>query len=855
MKGEWRTRDNPPQKISSGLVNALMLLVLLLAAWLRFWQLKAIPPGLWFDEAYLALDAARMWQTGDWPLFFVGNQGYEPLFNYLLALSFTVWGQTIYAIRLVPAFVGVLSVAMLYRWALALFKPQPQAKWLALVSAAGLAVSFWFLTMNRVGYRANLLLLFVTATTYFFWRGWQTGHWRYYLLAGVVLGLAQYTYFSARLLPLVFVLFLALQTLLNWRNRQDKTVFRRPAVYGLRPSVPGLRSSWLGLLLVGGVSFVVALPLLIFAFNHPQIFWERTRDVALKADSGAVWAKLGGQLLEALRVFVDGQDPNWRHHLLGQPVFDALSTVGFFLGLLVALRQLRQPAYQFLLCLMGVMWLPALLSEPVFHTLRLSGILPAYYALMALGLIQALLWLSQRLPARLTLRPDTAGLAALLLVLLVSGGLTVYNYFYRWARLDEVYAAFDGPVVELMGQLTATPEVNVLLPYYLYTQASMRYLLQPQFQEEVLLPAGAAAALSQAPGPTLVIPEYPPDDRLPPAYVWLVRGETGPGVAYVSAVRRDKPAKMLAQAEIDSLKGSRDNIIARRYAVNPAETLALFPAQLPAKKAAIVWADNLRLAGYEFTPPVIKPGESGALVLAWDILGYTNLAEKMFIQWLDSRGRPVGQQEIEPISRKMYRWRDDHLILEQHPLNFKADLPPGLYFARLGFFNPQTGQRLPASGPAGQPMGDEFIVGPLYLNPTGQPPQPQQPVKARLGDNFELLGYTVSPGPNNPTQVELFWQSLSPTDQNYTVFVQLLDPNNQVIAQADAQPLANIYPTSRWQPGDIISEQFTLPIAPSALSNRTRLVTGMYDLTTGARLPVYNQQNQLQSDGLIELTD
>jgi 4-amino-4-deoxy-L-arabinose transferase-like glycosyltransferase len=848
MKGEWWARHNPPQKISARLANVLMILVLLIAAWLRFWQLNAIPPGLWFDEAYLALDAARMLQTGDWPVFFVGNQGYEPLFNYLLALSFTVWGQTIYAIRLVPAFVGVLSVAMMYRWALALFKPQHQAQWLALVSAAGLAVSFWFLTMNRIGYRANLLLIFVAATTYFFWRGWQTDQWRYYLLTGVVLGLAQYTYFSARLLPLVFILFLVLQTLLYWRNRQVKNILQWP-----RP--PNLRSNWLGLLIVGGVSFLVALPLLIFAFNHPQIFWERTKDVALKADGVAVWAKLGGQLLEALRVFTDGQDPNWRHHLLGQPVFDVLNTIGFFLGLLVALRYLRQPVYQFLYCLLLMMWLPALLSEPVFHTLRLSGMLPAYYALMALGLIHSLLWLSQCIPTRWLLRSSTAGLVALLLVLLVSGGLTVFNYFYRWARLDEVYAAFDGPVVELMNQLTAAPEVNVLIPYYLYTQASMRYLLQPQFQEEVLLPVAAVTQLSQSPHPTLVIPEYPPDDRLPPAYVWLIRDKTGPGVAYVSAVRRDKPARVLAQAEVDSLKGSRNNNIAHRYAVNPAETLDLFLAQLPTRKAAIAWADNLRLVGYELTPPVIKPGESGMLVLAWDILGYTNLSEKMFIQWLDSRGRPVGQQEIEPISRKMYRWRDDGLILEQHPFNFKADLSPGLYFARLGFFNPQTGQRLLASSTDGQPVGDEFIVGPLYLSDTGQLPGPQQPIRARLGDHFELLGYTLSAGPDTATQVELFWQSLSPTDRNFTVFVQLLDPNNRIIAQADAQPLANIYPTSRWQPGDITSEQFTLPVAPSALANGATLVTGMYDLTTGARLPVYDQQGQLLHDGLVQLKD
>ena len=828
----------------------IALALILLAAWLRIWQLNTIPPGLWFDEAYLTMDAVRMLETKTWPIFFFGNQGYEPMFNYLLALSLIVFGEKIYAIRLAPALVGTLSVAVMYRWVATLLKNKSGSAWLALISMAGLATSFWYLAMNRTGYRANLLLLCVIGVSYFFWRGWQTGQLRYYLLAGAGLGLAQYTYFSARLLPLVFLLFTLTQTLLLWQDRRKQ-----------------LKNDWLGLVAMGGVSLLFATPLLLFALNHPEIFWERTLDVALKVDGPVDWSPLGAHLLDALRVFVDGQDPNWRHNLLGRPGFDGFNTVGFWLGLLLALRHYRQPINLFLLSLLLVMWLPALLSEPAFHTLRLSGVLPAYYVLMAMGLVNALNWIAHRITGSASplassfptssLLQSVIGLTTLVALLLLSGGLTFYDYFYRWAKLEEVYYAYDGPVVDLARELTAPTQTNLIIPFYLYTQASLRFLLHAHFQEEVLLPAGVAAKLSQQAKTIILIPAYPPDDKLPPAWVWLVKNGTEPGIAYVSEVRRDAILASLESQPVGLLKGSRSNLIARQYELETQAALALFPQQLPAKKVAVAWDDNLLLSGYEFTPPAVKAGETSTLLLAWNILGYTGLKEKMFIQLLDSGGHPVGQQEIEPISRKMYRWRDDGLILEQHPLQFGSDLNAGLYFARLGFFNPDTGQRLPTYSPNGQPLGDELIVGPLYVSADGiNPANPQHAVQATLGHEFELLGYSAYPAETeNSTTVELFWKTAAPVEVNYTVFVQMLDAQNQIIAQADAQPLPNVYPTSRWQPGDIITARFALPVSSSGLSGPYKLVTGMYDLATGLRLSTYNQKGELLPDGLIELVD
>jgi len=225
----------------------------------------------------------------------------------------------------------------------------------------------------------------------------------------------------------------------------------------------------------------------------------------------------------------------------------------------------------------------------------------------------------------------------------------------------------------------------------------------------------------------------------------------------------------------------------------------------------------------------------------------------MFLQLLDSEGNPVGQQEVDPISRKMYRWRDDGLILEQHPLKFRAELPTGLYFVRLGFFDPKTGNRLPAYNLDHQPLGDEFIVGPLYIHSSGNDPiTPQYSLQAMFGDNFELLGYSIYPVAEDSTEIELYWKTNTSSNVDYTVFVQLLDEQNQVIAQIDAQPLPGLYPTSHWQPGDIIADKFILPVSTDQITGHS-LITGMYDLVTGDRLPAYNSQGELLPNRTAQL--
>jgi len=149
--------------------HLLILFVIIFAIWLRWWKLNDVPPGLWYDEAYNAMDALWLLDSHSPQIFFEGNNGgREPMYHYLAALAMGVLGAKAYALRLVSAIIGIITIPLFYRWSKTLFDDSSDHHWFALFSAAGLAFSFWHVTISRTAFRTILMPPFVILTGYFF---------------------------------------------------------------------------------------------------------------------------------------------------------------------------------------------------------------------------------------------------------------------------------------------------------------------------------------------------------------------------------------------------------------------------------------------------------------------------------------------------------------------------------------------------------------------------------------------------------------------------------------------------------------------------------------------------------------
>jgi hypothetical protein len=86
--------------------------------------------------------------------------------------------------------------------------------------------------------------------------------------------------------------------------------------------------------------------------------------------------------------------------------------------------------------------------------------------------------------------------------------------------------------------------------------------------------------------------------------------------------------------------------------------------------------------------------------------------------------------------------------------------------------------------------------------------------------------------------VTLFWSAERPLERDYTVFVHVVGPDGQMVGQWDQVPAAGKAPISGWMPGQLIADEYRIPVRAGAGEGPYRVYVGMYDPATGARLDI-----------------
>src|SRR3989344_3677076 len=99
----------------------ILLIILLIAAFLRLWKLGSIPPGLTADEASLGYNAYSIINSGrdfwgeTFPIIFKSFGDYTPgLYVYLSIPFIAIFGLNEISVRLLSAISGILTVYLFY---------------------------------------------------------------------------------------------------------------------------------------------------------------------------------------------------------------------------------------------------------------------------------------------------------------------------------------------------------------------------------------------------------------------------------------------------------------------------------------------------------------------------------------------------------------------------------------------------------------------------------------------------------------------------------------------------------------------------------------------------------------------
>jgi 4-amino-4-deoxy-L-arabinose transferase-like glycosyltransferase len=255
-------------------------------------------------------------------------------------------------------------------------------------------------------------------------------------------------------------------------------------------------------------------------------------------------------------------------------------------------------------------------------------------------------------------------------------------------------------------------------------------------------------------------------------------------------------------------------------------------------------ADGIRLVGLgssEQLDMLWQPGQDRDVALYWQAeqdlateypvrLALVDPAGITRATWID---RPTGG--LFPTTE----WRSGDLIRDPWNLTLPPHVPPGDY-------------RLAVT------LGDEEPINLYTLTITGRPrqfdvPPLDLPTNSTYGDVIDLLGLQAATGPGSvipgvkgqPLTLGLVWQAVNLVDRDYVVTVQLLDGQQQVLAQRDNVPLAGAAPTTSWAAGEVLVDRISLDIPPDVGAGPHQLLIALYHLETGERLRLPNDADHL----------
>ncbi len=837
-----RTRQQPNRTTLSGwavqrpasTLLFLLVLILLVALWMRVRDLGHIPLGAHYDEAASAIIADEI-AHGARPIFIRAYTGEEVLFFYLAGIAISLIGHPLIALRLTATWVGIVSIAVSYRTARELFARERHGQWIAVVAAAIQATILWTVAINRLGFRAQVQPLLQALTILFIYRALRSEGrraWANWALAGMWCGLAAYTYLAIRAFPILLATFLLWILIFEPGNAPAGSGAHQDAARSLSPTGRRgrlLRLRQFGLFLL--VALLVFAPLGAFYVRNPEFFGTRMAQVSVFS------AQVGGQdpwrafwyaARTSFAMFTVRGDMNWRFNVAWAPALWPPLGLFFYIGLLIGLWRLfrtgearRRGTYLLLLLWLPVMLLPSILGGgdvDLSLSLRAIGVMPALFYWPALGLVESMSalqrWTTTRpwLGRRLSSEAVQIAVVGLIVALLMATGIyTFYQCFYVWGPSLPNYYTSSGDLVD------AASYLNAHLPADATCYVSAEHYRHPT----MALLAQRYAELKWLVGPDVLV------------YPTAAQGETWYVLTHDAMPSEQALMRTLGSPAEEHLAPDGQPAF-RLYRFAPGQV----PVPQPQERGDANLGDMLRFLGYDLNASPVSAG-------TFDITMYFQVLARgeggagrddytFFVHLVDDLGFGWGDKTF--FTYPSSQWSVGEVIAFHCVFPIWKGAPPARYRLDVGAFSPSLDARLPVLNQAGQMAGTTFQLGPFDVgrapsSPAELPPI-QQPLQASFDPQLDLIGLDRDRGdlrPGETLSLSLYWRSKAMIESGYIVSIWL-EADGARTPLWDGDPVHGLYPFDRWQPPEFIRDRYALRLP-------TDITPGSWDLRLAVLRP------------------
>lgn len=807
--------------------------VLLLGFWLRTNDLQHFPPAISNDEAINAVDALHIARTGNFPMYEEDEGRAEPLFRIVEALGILVFGRTIWALRMVSVLLSMPVIALVIWITRECLYDYPRHLRLLAGLFAGITIAtlVGHVTLSRTFFRSILQLVTMGLSIGFVLRGIRRSKWSDYILSGVFGGLTLYTYTAAWFFPPAFiVLFLAL-TLFSFRKWKQ----------------------WLPKIIILGIfAMLISAPIIYLLITDPRAVLGRAEALSPNA------MNLTRSIQAMIDQFLVAGDENPQYNVALAPIIPQMTIWLFYLGLGAMVIRICRVHSWFIASLLLLLTLPALLSNEITHGLRISGEYLIVPIIIGLGVGLAL-WLLDRV-FKHKLIVSSVAVMGLITLGILNSQLTWERYtdyyinpaqwrlwrvhemelnhnewFFRVDRQDfgEWVSAQTTPLLIPIGELNRQTTRSWLMNTYPVVTSTDITIDIPD-NTQLVLPW------------SLELGDIMSDSR----QFALLNEDTITLLPTLSRSSHQALLNNLGDAEAITREGQID------FLGNVSEfdaNLINFEAQNPID---VIFGDgDMHLSAWA-GDETIYSGQALEIMLTWESMrqiGHEYLASVQ----LQTQDYDRISSNDNYLLRWVYPttiWDNNLPVTTSHQLQLPDDLESGAYQVTAGL-SYASYPLISAESDTQAIVGNRVTVGWLKV-PQTEPTIPESAYEVEemtIDDLFQLSHIEFAESGDGQLLAQLHWQSIVHRPNiDATIFVHIVDSNNQIVAQSDSRPLGGQYPTFIWDTGEIVRTDHVFNFSDFDNLDDYTVRVGMYIFPGPQNLPA-NYQDQPFTDGLVTL--
>lgn len=277
-----------------------------------------------------------------------------------------------------------------------------------------------------------------------------------------------------------------------------------------------------------------------------------------------------------------------------------------------------------------------------------------------------------------------------------------------------------------------------------------------------------------------------------------------------------------------------------------------------------VWfGDEIHLCGYTISRSPLHLSGTLRVTLYWQVDRPVAEPAYSFAHLVGTRFEPVtgyvvwDQHDKEaPGFHSLTTWLPGRLYEDTYDLRVPRGLSPAEYQLEIGWWQPGTRKRLrPDISEPAATLAASQADSLLLFEPVFRAPKDLVRRHETLGQTVRLLGYRLEPAeprPGDTLRLTLCWQAIAPMQTSYTVFTHLLDDTGQMRSGHDGLPVYAHRPTDRWLTNEVQVDEHEFMLPTNASAGDYAIEVGMYDASTGARLPAYDVAGKrLEQDRII----